>query len=77
MKYCIVWLKTGQTVLKKNSRKEEIMKKLILFVCTGVLVLGLTACGKGATEDNLTSGASQETSQEERSEEHTSELQSP
>jgi hypothetical protein len=45
------------------------MKKLILFVCTGVLVLGLTACGKGATEDNLTSGASQETSQEESSEE--------
>lgn len=45
------------------------MKKLILFVCTGVLVLGLTACGKGATEDDLSSGASQETSQEESGEE--------
>lgn len=37
------------------------MKKLMLYVCAGILVLGLSACGKGAQEES----GSQEVSQEE------------
>lgn len=34
-----------------GSKKEEIMKKLIAYLCVGVMLLGLTACGSGKDND--------------------------
>jgi len=47
-------------------KKEEIMKKLVIYLCVGVMALGLTACGSGE-EDNTT--PSTETTQSTATEE--------
>lgn len=50
-------LKGGLRKQKAAERKEIIMKKSVLYLCAGILVMGLTACG-GKGEDGSASGNS-------------------